>query len=242
MKKFLKISLISIIFVIAIFLLNEVHAANLSVNVDFDGKEIEMTSETPDMTWSIENLLPGETDETLLTIYNIGTRQANVKFLASIENGGDLAEVLNIKIIKLAGEVQKEDEEFFDGKYSELMNMGLDLAAGKAQSYKIITSLPIETGNEYQNKECKIKLSFVASGIEDKEEPVIPEEPTIPEEPEQPDIPQAPEEDPPKEIITDVIKPVQTGESKTVYIVVTVLVIAIVVLVITYFIGKKKDK
>lgn len=225
MKKFLKISLISIIFAIAIFLVNESYAANLSVNVNFDGKQIEMTSETPDMTWNVENLLPGETDETLLTIYNIGTRQSNVKFIATIENGEDLADILNIKIIKLAGESQKEDEEFFNGKYSELMNMGLYLDAGKSQSYKIITSLPIETGNEFQNKECKIKLSFVASGIEDKEE-----EPT------------EPEQDPPKEIVTDVIKPVQTGESKTVYIVVAVLVIAIVVLVVTYFIGKRKDK
>lgn len=221
MKKILKISLILIIFAIAIFLANESYAANLSVNVNFDGKQIEMTSETPNMSWSIDNLLPGETEETILTINNIGTRQANIKFIANIEEGEELSDILNIKIIKLAGEVQKQDEEFFIGKYSKLMNIELDLQEGKTQAFKIITSLPKETGNEYQNKECKIKLSFIASGIEDAKP--------------------APEE-PPKEIVTDVIKPVQTGESKTIYIVAGVLVVAVAFLVVTFFVGRNKKK
>ena len=221
MKKILKISLILIIFAIAIFLANEAYAANLSVNVNFDGKQIEMTSETPNMSWSIDNLLPGETEETILTINNIGTRQANIKFIANIEEGEELSDILNIKIIKLAGEVQKQDEEFFIGKYSKLMNIELDLQEGKTQAFKIITSLPKETWNEYQNKECKIKLSFIASGIEDAKP--------------------APEE-PPKEIVTDVIKPVQTGESKTIYIVAGVLVVAVAILVVTFFVGRNKKK
>ena len=86
-----------------------------------------MTSETPNMSWSIDNLLPGETEETILTINNIGTRQANIKFIANIEEGEELSDILNIKIIKLAGEVQKQDEEFFIGKYSKLINIDLDL-------------------------------------------------------------------------------------------------------------------
>lgn len=228
MKKILKISLILIIFAIAIFLVNESYAANLSVNVNFDGKQIEMTSETPDMSWSIDNLLPGETEETILTINNIGTRQANIKFIANIEEGEELSDILNIKIIKLAGEVQKQDEEFFIGKYSKLMNIELDLQEGKTQAFKIITSLPKETGNEFQNKECKIKLSFIASGIEDTKP--VPEEPDV--EP----------EEPPKEIVTDIIKPVQTGESKTIYIIAGVLVVAVVILVVTFFVGRNKKK
>jgi len=217
------VSIVVLLFVLSLMCsYSMVYAANLNVNVNFDGKQIEMTSETPDMTWTINNLLPGEEDSSILTISNIGTRKASVEFIATIEEGKDLADVLDIQIIKLANDSQKEDKEVFSGKYSELQALNVDLDSDKMQNFKIITSLPIETGNEFQNKECKVKLSFVASGVEDKEE-----EPTS-------------EPEPPKEIITDVIKPVQTGESKTVYIIVAVLVIAVVVLVVTFFVGKKE--
>lgn len=242
MKKSSVISKFAVIVLILILGLiitsNSVFAANLSVNVNFDGKTIEMTSETPDMTWTVNNLLPGETEETVLTIANTGTRKVDVSFIATIESGEELANVLNIKVIKLAnGDTQKEDEVFFNGKYSELMNISVSLEKGKSQVYKIVTSLPEEIGNEFQKKECKVKLSFRASGIEDAEPTPEPE----PEKPE-PEKPEPEEPTPPKEVVTEEIKPVQTGESRAIYAVIAVLVIAGIVLVVTLCMGKKKEK
>lgn len=225
------VSIVVLLFILSLICsYSMVFAANLNVNVNFDGKQIEMTSETPDMTWTINNLLPGEEDSSILTISNIGTRKASVEFTATIEEGKDLADVLDIQIIKLANDSQKEDKEVFSGKYSELQTLNVELDSDKIQNFKIITSLPIETGNEFQNKECKVKLSFLAKGIEDVEP-----------EPE-PEVEPTPEPEPPKEIITDVIKPVQTGESKTIYIIVGVLVVAAIILIVTFFIGKGKKK
>lgn len=242
MSKVFKIAFASILITMIVVAIGKVNAANLGLNVNFDGKKIEMTSETPDMTWQIKNLLPGETDETELTIYNIGKKNTTIKFLPKIEEGKELADILNVKIIKLAGENISKDEEFFNGKYSEIMNMGLSLDAGKTQKYKIITTLPSEAGNEYQKKECKVKLAFVASGIEDEEkkpEPEKPDEPDVPEKPEKPEEPEEPEEEPQKEITTDEVKPVQTGESKMIFAVVGVLALAVIILIITFFKGRK---
>lgn len=246
MKKSSVISKFAIIVLILILGLiitsNSVFAANLSVNVNFDGKTIEMTSETPDMTWTVNNLLPGETEETVLTIANTGTRKVDVSFIATIESGEELANVLNIKVIKLAnGDTQKEDEVFFNGKYSELMNISVSLEKEKSQVYKIVTSLPEEIGNEFQKKECKVKLSFRASGIEDAE-PTPEPEPEKPEPTPEPEKPEPEEPTPPKEVVTDEIKPVQTGESRAIYAVIAVLVIAGIVLVVTLCMGKKKEK
>lgn len=229
MKKCLKTFLCLVFFAIIICLSNKIYAANLSVNVNCDGKKIEMTSETPEMTWTIENLLPGGSDETILTFHNTGKKFVNISFIPKIENGKDVADILDVKIIKLTSDTVKKEEEFYNGKYSGLVNMGLGLESGKSQSYKIITSLPIETGNEFQNKECVIKFHIKASGTEDKPEP----EPETPKQ-------EIPEEDPPKQIETDVIKPVQTGESRVIYIIVGVLVVAVVAFVGTFWYVRKK--
>ena len=155
MKKTLKIAFISVIFIIALLFVNKTNAANLNVDVNFDGEKIKMTSQTPDMTWNINNLLPGEKDETILTVNNTGKKPVDVKFIANLVEGTELAKVLDIQIIKLVSDTNKKEDEFFNGKYSELMNISVQLESEKTQSFKIITSLPKETGNEYQNKACK---------------------------------------------------------------------------------------
>lgn len=226
MKKTLKIAFISLVFAIAILLLNETNAANLNVDVNFDGEKIKMTSQTPDMTWNINNLLPGEKDETILTVNNTGKKQVDVKFIANLVEGKELADVLDIKIIKLASEVNKKEDEFFNGKYSELENISIQLESEKTQSFKIITSLPKETGNEYQNKACKVKLNFVATGYKDKE----------------PSKPEPKPEQPPEKVETEEIVPPTTGEGKVIYIVVGVLVVAVVGFAISFVASKKKKK
>ena len=231
MKKCLKTFLCLVFFAIIICLSNKIYATNLSVNVNCDGKKIEMTSETPEMTWTIEDLLPGGSDETILTFHNTVKNFVNISFIPKIENGKDVADILDVKIIKLTSETVKKEEEFYNGKYSGVVNMGLGLESGKSQAYKIIMSLPIETGNEFQNKECVVKFHIQASATEDK--PVIPDTPK-PEEPEQP------ETEVPEQLVTDVIKPVQTGESRVIFIVVGLLVVAIVAFLGTFCYVKKK--
>lgn len=212
MKNISKITISIIMFIVLMCFINTVSAANLSLNINFNGKEIKMTSDTPDMSWSVDNLLPGNSDETLLTIKNTGTRDVDVTFIAKVESGEELADILNIKIIKLANNDQKTDKELFDGKYSELTNLELSLEKGKTQKYKIITSLSKETGNEFQNKECKVKLSFIAEG------------------------------EGPEQVVTDKVEEVQTGETRTIYKVIAVVVVAFVILLVTFFVGKKKEK
>lgn len=243
MQKLVKTFLFLVFFAIIICLSNTIYAANLNVNVNCDGKKIEMTSETPEMTWTIENLLPGESDETILTFHNTGKNFVNISFIPKIENGKDVADILNVKVIKLTSETVKKEEEFYNGKYSGLVNMGLGLESGKSQAYKIVTSLPIEIGNEFQNKECVVKFHIKASGTEDKTNLIPDLEPPKQEIPEpEPPKQEIIEKEPSKQLETDVIKPVQTGESRSIYIIVGVLVVAVVVLVGTFWFVRKKNK
>ena len=206
MKNFSKIAISVLFIIIGICFFNFTFAANLKVDVNFNGEKIKMTSDTPDMTWNINNLLPGESDKTELIISNTGSKKVDVKFNATIENGHDLAEVLNFKVFKVASNANEEDEKVFEGKYSNFKNLEVSLESGKTQSYRIETSLPMEIGNEFQNKECTVKLNFNATGIENEK---------------------------PK-VETDVVEP-QTGESYAVYVIFGVLVLAVVGLVLTFF-------
>ena len=214
-SKFVIIALL--VAIIALITANSVYAVDYNVDVNCNGKTIKMISNTPNMTWNITNLLPGETEETTLTISNVGTKKVDVSFKATIENGTDVANILDIKIIKSANnDTQKEDEKVFDGKCSDLKSVNISLEKGKKQSYKIITYLPKETGNEFQEKECVVKFDFIATGKQDTE--------------------------PPKEISTDEVKPPQTGETYAIYIIAGILGIAVIALVVSFIIGKKKEK
>lgn len=231
-----KVVTIFILLILTIILNSQVFAANLELNVKFDGKKIEMTSETPEMTWTVENLLPGESEETFLTVKNIGKKSVDVDFKAVVENGEKLVDILEIKVIN-----KSDNSEIYSGKYSDLEKLNIKVDSGKSQEYKIITHMPIEAGNEYQNTECNIKLNFVARGKKDEVKP--PE--TNPEEPptEEPPVEEPPVEEPPKdETITDVIKPIQTGEGYVIFAVCGLAVIAVLVLVVTFMNNKKKDE
>ena len=83
-SKFVIIALLTAI--IALITANSAYAANYNLDVNCNGKTIKMTSNTPNMTWNITNLLPGESEETTLTIANVGTKKVDVSFKATIEN------------------------------------------------------------------------------------------------------------------------------------------------------------
>ena len=96
-SKFVIITLL--LSIIALITANSVYAENYNVDINCNGKTIKMTSNTPNMTWNITNLLPGETEETILTIANVGKKKVDASFKATIEHGTDVANILNIKII-----------------------------------------------------------------------------------------------------------------------------------------------
>ena len=229
------ITMLTVIF-IGILINSTVLAANLNVKINCNGKTIKMTSETPDMTWTVSNLLPGEKDESTLTIENIGTKKVDVDLKAKIESGEDLAQIVDLKIIKLQSDSGAE-QELFSGKYNELKSINVNIENNKKETYKFVTSLPTETGNEYQGRECVIKLGLVASGEEDK-----PETPKDEPKEEPKDEPEdEPKEEPKKEnkITTDKIESPQTGEGILLYVVAGVLIIAFVIFLITFIVNRK---
>lgn len=228
-----KVVTIFLLLILTIILNSQVFAANLELNVKFDGKKIEMTSETPDMTWTVENLLPGESEEIPLTIKNIGKKSVDVDFKAVVENGDKLVDILEIKVIN-----KSDNSEIYSGKYCDLEKLNIKIDSGKSQEFKIITHMPIEAGNEYQDTECNIKLSFVARGKKDEVKPTEnnTEEPPT-KQPQEEEIPE--EESPKDEVITDIIKPIQTGEGYVILAVCGLAVIAVFVLIVTFMNNKK---
>lgn len=218
------LTMLTVIF-IGLLINSTVFAANLNVQINCNGKTIKMTSETPDMTWKVTNLLPGEKDESTLTIENVGTKKVDVDLKAKIESGEELTQMLDLKIIKLQSNSGAE-QELFSGKYSELKSVNVNIEKGNKETYKFVTSLPVETGNEYQGRECVVKLGLTASGEEDK-----------PETPKD-----EPKDEPKKEkkITTDKVESPQTGEGIILYVVGGVLIIAFVIFLITFILNRKE--
>ena len=177
-KRVVKIFLLCVI-MLAMFS-GKVYCANYNIDVNFDGKKIEMVSETPDMVWDINNILPGEKHETVVKFSNVGKKDTT-----------------------------------FNGKYNEIDKLREELVSKKSEEYKFITELPINAGNEFQEKKCSVKLTVVAIGVIDKEG----------------------EEK--KEIVTEEIKSPQTGQSRVIFIIAIVLIVSIVMLLITFLVRKK---
>ncbi len=228
MKKLSKITATIITIILGFCLITNVSfAANLYVDVKCDGKTIQMTSKTPEMTWTINNILPGETEETTLKISNTGKKEVNVEFIATIEQGKEVADVLEIKIINISDNLQGKSEQIYNGKYTDLTNVNTYLDKNDSQEFKIITTLPENVGNEFQEKECIVKFNFVARGMQDEEPKSEPKD--------------EPAETPAKEIITTEVKTPQTGESYAIFIIMGILAIAIIILCITFVISKKRD-
>ena len=233
--KLIKLATIaSVILLGLIFSNSKVFAANYNLDVNCDGKKIEMISKTPDMTWNVDNMLPGQKDKIVINISNVGPKSVKVEFKATVVEGSDVADILNVKIVKIGNDSEQVE---YDGKYSHMREVVLNLDAGKNQEYKIISSLPEETGNEFQEKQCQMKLNFTATGESDE----IVEPPTPAEEEGTPEKDgTTPKETVPqkKYITTSEIKSPQTGESNAIYIVAGVLIFAFITLGLIYFIQK----
>ncbi|MBE5805717.1 MAG: hypothetical protein E7313_03255 [Clostridiales bacterium] len=207
-KRVVKIFLLCVIMLVMFS--GKVYCANYNIDVNFDGKKIEMVSETPDMVWDINNILPGEKHETVVKFSNVGKKDTTIEFYVTIQEDSMLMKALNLTVVRLS-----DNKEVFNGKYNEIDKLREELVSKKSEEYKFITELPINAGNEFQEKKCSVKLTVVAIGVIDKEG----------------------EEK--KEIVTEEIKSPQTGQSRVIFIIAIVLIVSIVMLLITFLVRKK---
>ena len=134
-----------------------IYAKNMAIDVKFDGRNITMTSEDPDTTWTIDNFLPGDSDTSSVTITNTGDRAVTVDTDISIEEDDGLVEAINLKVINSSG------EEVFNGSYTDFETISKNMMTGDTETYTVVTSLDVSAGNEYQGKQYKLKFSFTAS-------------------------------------------------------------------------------
>ena len=156
--------LIILTFVIMFFgiLTTNSSAATFDLDVYFDGKTITMNSEDESIGLNALNLLPGETDNSIINITNKGSQKVTLFVLAKVVDDNDLLEVLNIVIKDSNG------TQLYSGNYNEFEKIEISLAKGAKETLNIQTSMPNEAGNEYQNKEANIKFTFEANGKEIK--------------------------------------------------------------------------
>ena len=165
MKKTFKIILIFVILLLTLGM-NQVWANYFEIEVNYNGKKLEMTSEDPDMIYNIKNFSPGDSEISYLIIKNTGSKPVEM-YIKNIEmlQDANLLNTLNIKITN-------QEEIIFDGSYSKINQIDLKtINAGQVNTYKIETIFSKNAGNEYQNKEYNIKFNFEARGNEIEEAP-----------------------------------------------------------------------
>lgn len=158
MEKKKVISIILIIFFI-MFIPRCSLAADFDLSVKFDGKSnITMESETEDMNWNLNCLLPGQEDTSTLNVSNDGKAPVKLKMTISIEEDNGLLEMVDVSV------KDKSGTEVYNGKYTEMKEITKTINPGNIESYAIGIGMNVNAGNEYQNKQYKLKFNFVASG------------------------------------------------------------------------------
>lgn len=139
-------------------------AAIFNLDVSFNGNTMTMTSEEENIGLNALNLLPGQEDLSHIVISNVGSQKVTIYMNATVVNDEDLLEILEISITDSKG------KELYTGNYADFKKVEISLEKGEKETYAIKTSLPIEAGNEYQDKELNVKFSFEANGEEIKVE------------------------------------------------------------------------
>lgn len=151
--------LISTLLIITILSISiQSFAKSFELSVKFNGKDIVMESETTDMTWELNNFLPGNSDTSSITITNAGEKPATVETTISIEEDTGLLEMIDLTV------TNKEGDIVYTGSYTDLETITKSLKPGEIETYTAKTSLNINAGNEYQDKQYKLKFNFKAIG------------------------------------------------------------------------------
>ena len=150
------ISLLLIVIILSQYV--ESLAKSFELKIYFDGKNISMESETTDMSWNLNNILPGQSDTSSVTITNSGSRAATVITTINIEEDSGLLEMIDLKVTSKDGKV------VYTGRYNDFETLSKYLEVGESETYTVKTILNVNAGNEYQNKQYKLKFNFKAVG------------------------------------------------------------------------------
>lgn len=153
-----KIIITLLVVIVCISACITIYAKNMDINVTFDGRNIAMTSENPDTTWTIENFLPGDSDTSSVTINHTGSEPVTVETNITIEEDDGLVDGINLKVTNSA------NEEVYNGTYKDFETISKNMMAGDTETYTVVTSLDVSAGNEYQGKQYKLKFTFNATG------------------------------------------------------------------------------
>ncbi len=229
-NKYIKI-IVSILALILIQMLNiKVYAANLNLNIDFNGKEIEMASETPEMKWELKNIAPGKSNSTTIIINSIGNKEVKAEFATEITDGKEYEEYLNMKITN-----SKNNETIYEGKYKEFTKVAEKISAKETKSYNVIVTLPEGTENKFANTGCTIKFNFTAKGEknsiavanqQEQQEQMQTQQNTVEVE----------------EVTTNTIKQIKISQSYIIFIVLGILVVVLAVLIILFIRTRKSPQ
>lgn len=156
MLKKKKIIAILVVMVICLSSAITSYAKDITMNVNFNGRTIVMSSEDPNTTWTIDNFLPGDSDESNVSITNTGENPVEVDTDISIEEDSGLVAGINLEVTNSANEV------VFTGSYTDFETIEKEMQPGESETYKIKTSLDVSAGNEYQGKQYTLKINFTS--------------------------------------------------------------------------------
>lgn len=157
--KFKKILVIIAIVVITLSI-TAINSFSASFNLEaaFDGEKIILTSEEGEVEFSELNLLPGESKESYINITNTGLEKVQMDMTAEVIEDENIMNILQITI------KDSKNNQLYNGEYKEFTKIEIELPKGAKETFTIQTTLPKEAGNEYQNKEAKIKFNFEFNG------------------------------------------------------------------------------
>lgn len=214
MKKIFKIIIFLVVFFL--FFISNVYAESLSLNIDYDGKKIEMTSETPNMEINIENLKSGESRENTIVLNSIGNKEVIAEFDGLVIDKAEYSEILNIKIIN-----NKSSEIIYEGNITSFQKKEIKIPSKETNSINIITTFPVIAENAIDKIDCKINVKFVAKG--EKNNNKNNQEGT---------------ENNIEYISTNIINPVKKAKSYVIFVTLGIMVFVLIILIIAYIKNK----
>ncbi len=154
-----KIVCMLILMVLMIWLPIKALAAEVGIDVIFDGRNIKMESDNTDLSWTLDGFLPGDSDESKITLNNKGSKPATVEVEISITEKDDgILDMIDMQVTNKAG------EEVYNGSYTDLKTVSTTMEPGETEEFKVKTSMNVNAGNEYQNKQYVLQFKFKAIG------------------------------------------------------------------------------
>ncbi len=121
---------------------------------------IQLTTSPAHSFINMQNMAPGDTVSEVLIVKNSGNIDFNYFVSAKMEKGEQmLFDQLRLKITK-------ENKTLFSGKLNDLQKFEVGkLESNKRNDLTFTIELPIELGNEFQNKSTTLSIIFTAEGI-----------------------------------------------------------------------------